>query len=186
MCCPSGGLKLRPLPCIPDTSPCSTQLENLGDAHNIPWTGCWCKIGSSSKIFGGGEQAALGRAPASALPCHPPPVLGCSGQSGPWHLAAPQTHASARVLHRWALTQLEQQREMKNNHKIRGDTAPVQGWQQARAGGGQAMTSGAQECAAQPRTPARSHCCHGAEITQSRELPPATQLHGMPSSPAWV
>lgn len=117
MCCPSGGLKLTSLPCIPDTSPCSTQLENPGEAHNIPWTGCWCKIGSSSKIFGGGEQAALGRAPASALPCHPPPVLGCSGQSGPWHLAAPQTHASARALHRWALTQLEQQREMKNNHK---------------------------------------------------------------------
>lgn len=45
-------------------------------------------MGSSNKTFGGGEQAALGRAPALALPCHPP-VLGRSGQSGPWHLAAP-------------------------------------------------------------------------------------------------
>lgn len=45
--------------------------------------------GAGAKLAPAAKQTALGRAPALALPCHPPPVLGCSAQSGPWHLAVP-------------------------------------------------------------------------------------------------
>lgn len=106
----AGSPELVLFPCVPAALPCGIASHRLEIPKGCSQPPCprhgagGCKIGSVSKTFGGGEQAGLVRAPAMALPCHPPPALSPLPRecSGPARSLPPQTHPSAGALHSWA------------------------------------------------------------------------------------